>query len=220
MTEPGDENAAGAGGRGHLRASHADREQVIGTLKAAYVQGMLAKDELDARVGQAFGSRTYADLAALTADLPPGLADIQPPRQPARAPARLQKAQVAAGAVLIIPPPALLLAAFLTGNQQVAMVFFLIVPWYFMAWIAAGMQILFNWHDKRSRGQLPPPSAQRRRPLDSGQDGRPGDDLILCQARSEVCARHRPGYEGIQRAWRSQCVRRDQRLPASLQVTA
>ena len=43
---PGDETAAG-GGPSHLRASHADREQVIGTLKAAFVQGMLAKDELD-----------------------------------------------------------------------------------------------------------------------------------------------------------------------------
>lgn len=81
---PGDEIAAGAGGRGHLRASHADREQVIGTLKAAFVQGMLAKDEFDLRVGQAFGSRTYAELAALTADLAAGLAAAKPP-QPARA---------------------------------------------------------------------------------------------------------------------------------------
>ena len=80
---PGDETAAGAGGRGHLRASHADREQVIGTLKAAFVQGMLAKDEFDLRVGQTFASRTYADLAALTADLPAGLAAAQPPK-PAR----------------------------------------------------------------------------------------------------------------------------------------
>jgi hypothetical protein len=52
MTGPGDEVAAGAGGHGRLRAAHADREQVIGTLKAAFVQGMLAKDEFDARVGQ------------------------------------------------------------------------------------------------------------------------------------------------------------------------
>ena len=43
---PGDEKAASAAGRGHLRASHADREQVIGTLKAAFVQGWLAEDEL------------------------------------------------------------------------------------------------------------------------------------------------------------------------------
>jgi hypothetical protein len=32
-------------GRGHMRASHADREQVIGILKAAFVQGRLTKDE-------------------------------------------------------------------------------------------------------------------------------------------------------------------------------
>jgi len=79
MAGPGDEIAAGAGGRGHLRASHADREAVIGTLKAAFVRGMLAKDELDLRVGQTLVSRTYGELAALTADLPAGLTDSRPP---------------------------------------------------------------------------------------------------------------------------------------------
>ena len=44
----GRDSSRGAG-RDHLRASHADREQVIGTLKAAFVQGMLAKDEFDLR---------------------------------------------------------------------------------------------------------------------------------------------------------------------------
>jgi hypothetical protein len=81
MVGPGDEIAAG---RGHLRTSHADREQTIGTLKAAYVAGMLAKDEFDLRVGQTLASRTYAELTALTADLPAGLAAIQAPK-PARA---------------------------------------------------------------------------------------------------------------------------------------
>src|SRR5437016_2674118 len=84
MSGPGDEIAVGAGGRGHLRASHADREQVIGTLKAAFVQGMLAKDEFDLWVGQTLAARTYADLAAPTAGLPAGLAAVKPP-QPARA---------------------------------------------------------------------------------------------------------------------------------------
>ena len=36
-------------------------------LKAAFVQGRMTKDELDARVGQTFAARAYADLAALTA---------------------------------------------------------------------------------------------------------------------------------------------------------
>jgi hypothetical protein len=76
--------AAGAGDRGHLRASHADREQVIGTLKAAFVRGILGKDEFDLRVGQTLASRTCAELAAVTADLPAGLTAAQPP-QPAGA---------------------------------------------------------------------------------------------------------------------------------------
>jgi len=73
MAEPPDQGPAAAG-RGDLRASHADREQVIGLLKAAFVEGMLAKDEFDLRVGQALGSRTDAELAVLTADLPAGRA--------------------------------------------------------------------------------------------------------------------------------------------------
>jgi hypothetical protein len=82
MAGPGDEIAAGPGGRGHLRTSNADREQVIGLLKAAFVQGRLRKDEFDLRVGRALTSRTFAELAALTADIPADLTGLQPP-QPA-----------------------------------------------------------------------------------------------------------------------------------------
>ena len=84
MAEPGDEITAGASGHDRLRTSHADREQVIGVLKAAFVQGRLARAEFDVRVGQAFASGTYAELAAVTADLPAGLASARPP-PPARA---------------------------------------------------------------------------------------------------------------------------------------
>ena len=77
---PGDQGAADGAARGYLRASHADREHVITVVKAAFVQGRLTKAELDGRVGQAFAARTYADLAAITADLPAGLARTQPVR--------------------------------------------------------------------------------------------------------------------------------------------
>jgi hypothetical protein len=100
MARPGDEIAAEAGGRAHLRASHGDREQVIDTLKAAFVQGMLAKDEFDLRVGQALASRTGAELAALTADIPAGLITAKPP-----APARAQ------GDQLVLRPGAVIKAA-------------------------------------------------------------------------------------------------------------
>ena len=61
-----------AGALGQLRTSHADREQAIDVLKAAFVQGRLTKDEFDLRVGQVFASRTYAALDALTAGIPDG----------------------------------------------------------------------------------------------------------------------------------------------------
>jgi len=81
--QPPDQMPATAG-RSGLRASDADRERVIGTLKAAFVQGRLDQDEFSLRVGQALASRTYAELAVVTADLPAGLAATPPPA-PARA---------------------------------------------------------------------------------------------------------------------------------------
>jgi hypothetical protein len=111
--------AAAAAGRGHLRASHADREHVIETLKAAFVQGRLAKDEFDVRVGQTFGSRTYAELAALTADLPAGLAGVRPPRKPARAQTRRPvNTPVKAGVRAIIAAIMMLAAPFATDGQH------------------------------------------------------------------------------------------------------
>jgi Domain of unknown function (DUF1707) len=74
MAGPGDEMAAGAAGRGPMRASHADREQVIEALKDAFVHGRLTKDELDARAGRALAARTCAELDAVTADIPPARA--------------------------------------------------------------------------------------------------------------------------------------------------
>ncbi|MDE2566833.1 MAG: DUF1707 domain-containing protein [Burkholderiales bacterium] len=76
--EPGDEIAAAGEGCSHLRASHADRDQMIEVLKDAFIQGRLAKDEFDLRVGHVLASRSYADLDALTADIPPGMASAPP----------------------------------------------------------------------------------------------------------------------------------------------
>jgi hypothetical protein len=85
LTGPGDERAAAHGrSQGRLRASHAEREQAVGVLKDAFVQGRLDKGELDARVGRALASRTCAELAALTADLPAGPTAAPPVRRTAR----------------------------------------------------------------------------------------------------------------------------------------
>ena len=162
MAGPGDEMAAEAGGRGHLRASHADREQAIGTLKAAFVQGMLAKDEFDLRVGQAFASRTYADLAALTADIPAGVAAAQPPRTPAQAGARVPgqaaKAATCAGLALALLATA---AAFSGPGNYFERLILLVVYFLPVAGLSTGgLLLLHSWLEKRSRRELPqgPPS--------------------------------------------------------------
>lgn len=76
--------AADAAAHGRPGVSHADREQAIEVLKAAFVQGRLTTDEFGTRVGQALTSRTHAELSEVTADLPTGLVGTRPPRQVAR----------------------------------------------------------------------------------------------------------------------------------------
>ena len=64
--------ADGAGdGRGGLRVSHEDRDQVAEVLRVAAGDGRLTADELDERLERALTARTYDDLAALVTDLPP-----------------------------------------------------------------------------------------------------------------------------------------------------
>ena len=53
-----------------LRASHADRDDVVEVLQVAAGDGRLTAEELDERVEAALTARTLAELATLTADLP------------------------------------------------------------------------------------------------------------------------------------------------------
>jgi hypothetical protein len=55
-----------------LRAAQADRERAVDVLKAAFAEGRLDQHEFAERVGLAYRSRTYAELAELTSDLPAG----------------------------------------------------------------------------------------------------------------------------------------------------
>jgi hypothetical protein len=109
--------AARATDHGGILASDADREQVIDALKSAFVQGLLTRDELGLRAGQALASRTYTQLSAITADIDVRLARVQPRPGPAQGqgavPKRVNKKAVAWAAGLVFVPPALG-AAFLT----------------------------------------------------------------------------------------------------------
>ena len=153
MAGQGEEKAAVAAGRGHLRASHADREQMIDAVKAAFVQGRLTKDEFDARIGQAFAARTYADLATVAAGIPAGLAGAQPTRRPPQSPRRPPRRPVSNAVrwgVSGLVTPAIAASAFvvasLSGDGGYGAVAFLIAFAYFLFWLSIGAGLLWEWH--------------------------------------------------------------------------
>lgn len=140
-----DGNLAAMAGRGHLRASHADREQVIDTLSVAFAQGRLAKDEFDARISQALVSRTYADLAAVVAGIRTGPVVAERPRPPSQ---RLSNAAkwAASGLVTPVTIAAALAAGSLSGHFGYAVIGFVVAFAYFVFWLSAGADMLWEWH--------------------------------------------------------------------------
>ena len=193
---PGDQ-AADAAARGHLRASHADREQVINVLKAAFVQGRLAKDELHARVDQTFASRTYAELAAITADLPAGLARPEPVRRPARGEGERPVARpgpvigVATGLYAGVWPLALLVpwpqGADGDSVMPAVLIFTATLVYLLVVLISLGYMFAAR-REKHSGGQLPPRRARGGSALEAGRDARPRDDLTLFRSRLDTRA--------------------------------
>ena len=180
---PGPQDPAAAG-RDQLRAAHADREQVIEALKAAFVHGRLTKAELDTRVGQALSARTYADLAALTTDIPPASAATRPERPPAPARRRpLARAAAGSGGCLLIAAAAAVRAIDLADPGPAPGV----IPKYWgtlfvliaLAAVCAAVCIVVHEvgtsvEHRRSRRQLPPRPGPGGRTLDGGRPGKTG----------------------------------------------
>jgi hypothetical protein len=158
MAGPEDQETAG---RSRMRASRADREQTIEVLKIAFVQGRLDAGELDARAGQAFTARTYAELAALTADIPATPAGTPPPRKPAPAGSGKRTSQTTVVWGLIAGPAACLLAVLAVFGPKLmvgAGILFAL-----SAAMLGGLLVLYSWLDKRAARRQPPPGP--------GQDG-------------------------------------------------
>ena len=61
---------SGPADHGLMRVSDSDREQAAEVLREAAGQGRISLDELDERLESAYAAKTYADLAAVTHDLP------------------------------------------------------------------------------------------------------------------------------------------------------
>jgi Domain of unknown function (DUF1707) len=165
MADPGDDVSAAAGALSRLRASHADREQVIEVLKAAFVQGRLDRNELDLRVGQALGSRTVAELAALTADLPAGQAGARPPE---RARPHGARPVLRSGRVIAVMTAlyAGVWAVVIPMGQPVAVPVLTITSllFYIIVVLIALEKVSASPRETRSGGQLPPSAGGRASP--------------------------------------------------------
>ena len=152
MVEPGDEIAADVRGDSHLIASQSHREQVLGALKAAFVQGRLTKDEFDQRVGQALA--TYAELDALTADIPAGPIETQPPAPDRQSHNRkvIQRGTAAgAGASMAVTAAMVVVAG---GDPVVGAVAVPLVG-LFVAVLLAGLLTLLSWVLEKGSGRQP-----------------------------------------------------------------
>lgn len=159
MAVPGDERAAGAGGHGRLRASQADREQAIVTLKAAFAHGRLDRDEFEALIGQVLTSRTYADLTAATADLPAGLTGALSVGTPAGVRGRRPAGNgIKWGVYGFITPAILVVSAAIarTGFDAIGPIGLTLAFLYFVLWMFVGADIFAQWRQKRSRTKRPP----------------------------------------------------------------
>jgi len=146
---------------------------VIETLKDAFVQGRLTKDELDARAGRA--------LAALTADIPASPAAAPPARPPARVRRRrpLARAAAGSGACLVFAFGAVLFAAHVLDPNGLGNPYH---PWSTLCGLAAfaavcaALCIAVNGggtslERRRSRRQLPPGPGPGSHGLDGEECG-------------------------------------------------
>jgi hypothetical protein len=155
---------------------------VVEALKTAFVDGRLTKDELGARTGQALRARTYADLAALAADLPAGLVPPAPDKPAAAGPAALPApvlrrpmawATGIAGVCLVIAVAAMLgierLASGLDGpDPHASWIGELLVLFIFSAATALsalGIGAIVSIDQRRARRRLPPQAPGGVRPV-------------------------------------------------------
>jgi hypothetical protein len=198
MAGSGDEMAR-PGDSGRLRASHADREKVVGIIKVAFVQGLLNRDEFDLRVGHALESRTCTDLAAIIADIPAGLAGAQPPE---RVRPRGEKPVLRPGPVMVGATVSCAgvweLAFLIAGGRDNHVAGFLVVMatlTYFALMALAGAQMLVLRHERQDKRPAGGGPASRHRPS-AGPAGQPPLTGPGQQHTAEA-ARSRPSRRGV-----------------------
>lgn len=192
MVSPGDE-IPGAGNQARMRASAADRDQVIEVLKVAFVQDRITKDELHQRIGKVLASRTYDDLDILTADIPGAVIRARP-AVPARPPDVSKKKLIRRTSVAVAGTGFVFAEAMALPNLLNPLIGVIagLVAGAFAAGLLAVLLTLIAWAIDRNAGrqpsQGPPPAALG----DAAQ--RPAPDDPAGQPR-QGSRRLRPGAE-------------------------
>jgi hypothetical protein len=174
-----------------MRASDDDREHAIGILKVAFVQGRLDRDELSERVSQAFTSRTYAELAAVTADIPVMPAGTPP--APARAP---RPARSSVRRVTVTCAVGVLVAELLLFLIVAVLPYYGTLDFAVLANLAGlplvGGKVLDTWRADRLR-RPPPARPARRGPAPAADPDDPaGHDLTFLESRAQPRSRAHP----------------------------
>jgi hypothetical protein len=157
--------------RASLRASDADRERLVETLRQHHVDGRLTVEELEERTERAYAARTYGDLDALATDLPPlsTPAPAAPPPGPgpgpgpAALPPRMRPPgprQAAAKATLLRT-----VVWFATVSLMLILIWALTGRDYFWpVWPILGFSIAIIWRAFAVWGPRPYDDHDRRRP--------------------------------------------------------
>ena len=116
------------------------------------MEGRLTEDELDARVDRVYASRTYAELAEVTADLSAQLTKARSPRDPWRATKiawRIEYAIFLPGIVTVLLMPG-------GPRTTVGEVVILTAVVYLLFWILGVSMMVASRPAKRSGGPQPP----------------------------------------------------------------
>jgi hypothetical protein len=155
--EPGDQR------RASLRASDADREELVEQLRRHHADGRLTLEELTERTERAYAARTLGDLDALATDLPSVQrpADAPGPATSAAGPARPPAATAGQAAARA----ALLRSLLWYGLLSVV----LLVVWamsdrdsFWPIWPILGFALLLGWQAFNLLGPQAPDQRRRR----------------------------------------------------------
>ncbi len=175
--EPGQRRAA-------LRASDADREQIVDALRQHHAEGRLTVDEFTERMHRAYTAKTFGELEPLTRDLPP----LPPPLPELRGPDPISVAKQRFYHHLLsyVWTNAFLVAVWALGCVAAGHLLF-----FWPSWTLIGWGLVLGSHAIRAFGPQEPSVEGREERWSRAFMDRRGDDHWSRRHRSRSHVYHR-----------------------------